>query len=115
MAILGLQDGPCEHASCALSACQNRDDTDAIRDASWEKRRGKCVDHRQDWSPVARQSHHDVCSQLPCRRSKDGLDLNATIPDVLALARSAVQRHGVMVKTHLAKELPRMLGDRIQV
>jgi PAS domain S-box-containing protein len=46
---------------------------------------------------------------------KDWLDLNATIQDVLALARSAVQRHGVVVETHLAKEVPRILGDRIQL
>jgi C4-dicarboxylate-specific signal transduction histidine kinase len=46
---------------------------------------------------------------------KDWLDLNATIQDVLALARSAVQRHGVVVETHLAQEVPRIPGDRIQV
>jgi two-component system, LuxR family, sensor kinase FixL len=46
---------------------------------------------------------------------KDWLDLNATIREVLALARSAVHRHGVVLETHLAAEVPRMLGDRIQV
>jgi PAS domain S-box-containing protein len=46
---------------------------------------------------------------------KDWLDLNATIRDVLALARSEVHRHRVMVETHLAEEVPRILGDRIQV
>ena len=46
---------------------------------------------------------------------KDWLDLNATIRDVLALARSEVHRHGVVVETHLAAEVPRMLGDRIQL
>jgi C4-dicarboxylate-specific signal transduction histidine kinase len=46
---------------------------------------------------------------------KDWLDLNATIQDVLALVRSAVQRHGVVVETHLAEEVPRILGDRIQL
>ena len=45
----------------------------------------------------------------------DWLDLNATIRDVLALARSDVYRHGVLVETHLAEEVPRILGDRIQV
>ena len=43
-----LQDGTCDHASFTLSACQKRDDPNAIRDASWEKRRGKCIDNRQD-------------------------------------------------------------------
>ena len=46
---------------------------------------------------------------------KDWLDLNATIRDALALVRSEVDRHGVMVETHLAAEVPWMLGDRIQL
>jgi C4-dicarboxylate-specific signal transduction histidine kinase len=46
---------------------------------------------------------------------KDWLDLNATIRDVLALAHSEVQRHGVVVETHLAADVPLILGDRIQV
>src|SRR5262249_61697906 len=46
---------------------------------------------------------------------KDWLDLNATIRDVLALARSEVHRHGVVVETHLAEEVPLVLGDRIQL
>jgi C4-dicarboxylate-specific signal transduction histidine kinase len=46
---------------------------------------------------------------------KDWLDLNATIRDVIALARSEAQRHGVAVETHLAAEVPLILGDRIQV
>jgi PAS domain S-box-containing protein len=46
---------------------------------------------------------------------KDWLDLNATIRDVLALARSEVHRHGVALETHLAAEVPRIRGDRIQL
>jgi signal transduction histidine kinase len=46
---------------------------------------------------------------------QDWLDLNATIRDVLALARSEVHRHGVVVETHLAADVPRILGDRIQL
>src|SRR4029453_561196 len=45
----------------------------------------------------------------------DWLDLNATIRDVLALARSEVQRHGVVVETQLAADVPRIRGDRIQL
>jgi PAS domain S-box-containing protein len=45
---------------------------------------------------------------------KDWLDLNTMIQDVLALARSAAQRHGVAVETQLAA-VPRLLGDRIQL
>src|SRR5207245_3325324 len=46
---------------------------------------------------------------------KDWLDINATIRDVLALARSEVHRHRVVVETHLAGDVPRVLGDRIQL
>src|SRR5262249_10162873 len=46
---------------------------------------------------------------------KDWLDLNATIRDVLALARSEVHRHGVVVETQLAVDVPRIRGDRIQL
>src|SRR5262245_12085007 len=46
---------------------------------------------------------------------KDWLDFNTLIRDVLALARSEVHRHGVVVETHLAAEVPRILGDRIQL
>src|SRR5262249_37179225 len=38
--------------------------------------------------------------------NKDWLDLNATIRDVLALARSEVHRHGVTVETQLAAAVP---------
>src|SRR5215470_9225406 len=46
---------------------------------------------------------------------KDWLDLNALIRDVLALARSEVHRHGVVVETQLAAAVPRIRGDRIQL
>src|SRR5262245_36145095 len=46
---------------------------------------------------------------------KDWLDLNATVRDVLALASSEVQRHGVVVETHLAEPVPPILADRIQL
>jgi C4-dicarboxylate-specific signal transduction histidine kinase len=46
---------------------------------------------------------------------KAWLDLNATIRDVLALARSEVHRHGVVVETQLAADVPRIRGDRIQL
>jgi C4-dicarboxylate-specific signal transduction histidine kinase len=46
---------------------------------------------------------------------KDWLDLNALIRDVLALARSEVHRHRVVVATHLAEEVPLVWADRIQI
>ena len=46
---------------------------------------------------------------------KDWLDLNATIRDVLALVRSEVHRHRVVVETHLAEPVPLVRADRIQL
>src|SRR5882724_4645918 len=46
---------------------------------------------------------------------KDWLDLNATIRDVIALARNEVQRHGIALATHLSEDVPLILADRIQV
>jgi signal transduction histidine kinase len=45
----------------------------------------------------------------------DWLDMNDLIRDVLALAHSEMQRHRVMLKTHLAEPVPRVLADRIQL
>src|SRR5262245_9982838 len=46
---------------------------------------------------------------------KDWLDLNETIGEVLAMARSEVQRNCVSLHTKLANDLPPILGDRIQL
>jgi C4-dicarboxylate-specific signal transduction histidine kinase len=46
---------------------------------------------------------------------KDWLDINDTIRDVIALARSEVHAHRVSLQTHLAGNVPRILGDRIQL
>src|SRR5262249_24484236 len=46
---------------------------------------------------------------------KAWLDLNATIRDVLALVHSAEQRHSIVLETHLAEAMPRVLGDRVQL
>jgi two-component system sensor kinase FixL len=42
-------------------------------------------------------------------------NINDTILEVLALARSAVHRHRVSLQTHLAEDVPLIVGDRIQV
>jgi len=46
---------------------------------------------------------------------KDWVDVNETIREVIALARSEVQSNGVSVRTRLGEELPLILGDRIQL
>ena len=56
---------------------------------------------------------HALAQKAPSH--KDWLDINATIRDVLALVRSEVHRHGVLVATHLAEEVPLVRADRIQI
>ena len=46
---------------------------------------------------------------------KDWLDLNDTIRDVIAMARSELQSHGVLLRAELAGDVPVVLGDRIQL
>jgi len=46
---------------------------------------------------------------------KDRLDINETILEVIALARSEAQKNGVSLQTQLSSDLPLILGDRIQL
>jgi C4-dicarboxylate-specific signal transduction histidine kinase len=46
---------------------------------------------------------------------KDWLDINETILEVIALARSEVQGNRVALQIQLSDELPLVLGDRIQL
>ena len=46
---------------------------------------------------------------------KDWLDLNQAIGEVIAIARSELQRHRVSLQTQLAYDLPLVMGDRIQL
>jgi PAS domain S-box-containing protein len=43
------------------------------------------------------------------------LDLNETIGEVIAMARSEVQRNRVLLQTNLANDLPLIWGDKIQL
>ena len=45
----------------------------------------------------------------------DWVDVNATILEVIALARSEVNSHGVSLQTRLGDDVPLILGDRIQL
>jgi signal transduction histidine kinase len=42
-------------------------------------------------------------------------DLNDAIRDVIALARSEVLRHGVLLDTRFTRDLPEIVGDRVQL
>jgi nitrogen fixation/metabolism regulation signal transduction histidine kinase len=46
---------------------------------------------------------------------KDWLDLNETIGEVIAMARSEVRRNHVSLQTKLANDLPLILRDRVQL
>jgi two-component system sensor kinase FixL len=46
---------------------------------------------------------------------KDRLDINETILEVTALARSEAQKNRVSLQTQLSSDLPLILGDRIQL
>jgi PAS domain S-box-containing protein len=46
---------------------------------------------------------------------KDWLDINETILEVIALARSEIQKNRVSLQTQLSSDLPLVLGDRIQL
>src|SRR5213594_3840498 len=54
-----------------------------------------------------------LAKKAPTR--KDWVDVNETIREVIALARSEVQSNGVSVGTRLGEALPLVLGDRIQL
>jgi PAS domain S-box-containing protein len=54
-----------------------------------------------------------LAKKAPAR--KDWVDVNATILEVMALARSEVHGNGVSLRTRLGDDLPLVLGDRIQL
>jgi PAS domain S-box-containing protein len=45
----------------------------------------------------------------------ESLDLNEAIQEVIALSRSDLQRHRVVLQSELADDLPNVMGDRIQL
>jgi len=59
------------------------------------------------------QRIHALVRKAPPR--KDWLDMNQTIHEVVALARSEARRSGVTLGTQLSHDAPRICADRIQV
>jgi PAS domain S-box-containing protein len=47
--------------------------------------------------------------------AKERLDINGVIEEAAVLAQSEVQRNRVSMQTHLAEDLPLIMGDRIQL
>ena len=48
-------------------------------------------------------------------KTKERLDINEAINEVVILAQSEVQRNRVSLQTKLASDLPLILGDRVQL
>jgi PAS domain S-box-containing protein len=46
---------------------------------------------------------------------KESLDINDAILEVTALTQSEIRKYKVMLRTHLASDLPPVLGDRVQL
>jgi C4-dicarboxylate-specific signal transduction histidine kinase len=47
--------------------------------------------------------------------ASEPLDLNDAIQELIALVSSELYRHGVVLRTEFAEELPRVMGDRVQL
>jgi signal transduction histidine kinase len=62
---------------------------------------------------VIRRIRTLIIKKVPTRN--DRLDINETILEVIALTRSEVLRNGVSLRTLLAKDLPLIQGDRVQL
>jgi NO-binding membrane sensor protein with MHYT domain len=45
----------------------------------------------------------------------DSLDVNELIREIIVLLRSELTRHSILVRTELAADLPRVMGDRVQL
>jgi two-component system NtrC family sensor kinase len=54
-----------------------------------------------------------LVKKAPGRR--DDLDINEAISEVIGLARSEISKNGVALQTRLAKALPMIQGDRVQL
>ena len=63
----------------------------------------------------ARSSAEFAPSSRNLRRSKDWLNINDTILEVIALARNETQQSRVSLQTQLSDEVPVIRGDRIQL
>jgi C4-dicarboxylate-specific signal transduction histidine kinase len=56
---------------------------------------------------------HSLVKKMPTK--KDPLDINNTISEVIDLTRGEALRNGVSLQIQLAKELPLIQGDRVQL
>jgi len=77
---------------------------------------------RESVSSIVRDGNRagDIIRRIRALTQKAGtqkapVDLNDAIREVMALTESEARRHGVTLQTDLAEDLPRVVGDRIQL
>jgi len=54
-----------------------------------------------------------LIKKVPAQKAT--LDINETILETISLTRSEMRQHGVLLKTELKDDLPRIWGDRVQL
>jgi C4-dicarboxylate-specific signal transduction histidine kinase len=68
---------------------------------------------RQSLDAIIKDGKRALIKKVPPRH--DQLDINAAILEVIEVTRSELLRNGVSLQTELAKSLPLIRGDRIQL
>jgi C4-dicarboxylate-specific signal transduction histidine kinase len=89
----------------------------------WLNREEPNLDATRDAvSRIVRDAHRagDVIRSLRALTKKSGpqltkLDINGAIQEVLVLAHSELQRHGIVLHTNLSVEVRPVFGDRVQL
>jgi len=96
------------NASAALNFLDGRPpDLEEVREALG------CIVNDTDRAGSIIDRIRDQIKKAPPR--KDSFDLNKAVNEVIALARSEVVENGVSIQTRLAKGLPAVHADRVQV
>jgi C4-dicarboxylate-specific signal transduction histidine kinase len=82
----------------------------------------KLVEARRSASRVITESHRasEIIGRIRALAKKappqkDWVDVNETIHEVIALARSEIQRKGVALETQLSEHVPLIFADRIEL
>ena len=94
----------------SASACLRWLDAQKLEEARQSAARAIAEGHRA--SEIIRRIRALAKKAPP---QKEWLDVNETIHEVVALARSEVQRNGVTLENQLSEHMPAILADRIQL